>query len=273
MIELPEAIVIAGQINGTVGGKRILSALANHSPHKFAWYTGNPAEYNQRFAGKTINLATGTAMFVEIYADEMKLVVYAPLRYYFRDEKRPAKHQLLVEFENGTAISSTVRMWGGFFCFPEGGKSGFADYEIATGRPSPLSDDFNRAYFDGLISEKTAGLSAKAFLATEQRIPGLGNGVLQDILWKARIHPKRKMRELSPSEIDKMFNAVKSMLKQMTAQGGRDTERDLFSEWGGYKTVLSKNTANTPCPACGAIIQKENYMGGSIYYCGGCQPL
>lgn|GEM_PF-2077218 len=30
----------------------------------------------------------------------------------------------------------------------------------------------------------------KAFLATEQRIPGLGNGVLQDILWTARIHPK-----------------------------------------------------------------------------------
>jgi len=41
MIELPEAIVIARQITETLGGKRIASAVANASPHKFAWYTGN----------------------------------------------------------------------------------------------------------------------------------------------------------------------------------------------------------------------------------------
>jgi formamidopyrimidine-DNA glycosylase len=43
-------------------------------------------------------------------------------------------------------------------------------------------------------------LSAKAFLATEQRIPGLGNGVLQDILFTAGIHPKRKMAAISEEE-------------------------------------------------------------------------
>ena len=42
MIELPEAVVIARQITETLGGKRITSAVANASPHKFAWYTGDP---------------------------------------------------------------------------------------------------------------------------------------------------------------------------------------------------------------------------------------
>ncbi len=164
-------------------------------------------------------------------------------------------------------------MWGGFFCFPAGEKGGFPDYDIAKTRPSPLTDAFDRAYFDTLFDDKTPKLSTKAFLATEQRIPGLGNGVLQDILWTSRIHPKRKMGELPEQAIQDMFEAVKSVLAAMTAQGGRDTERDLFGRPGGYKTILSRNTVDTPCPVCGTTIKKEPYMGGSIYYCAECQRL
>jgi formamidopyrimidine-DNA glycosylase len=123
------------------------------------------------------------------------------------------------------------------------------------------------------LNQETPKLSAKAFLATEQRVPGLGNGVLQDILWTARIHPKRKMATLSEKDVDAMFQAVKQVLAEMTAQGGRDTERDLFGHPGGYQTVLSRNTVDTPCPACGTIIRKEAYLGGAIYYCAGCQKL
>ena len=59
MIELPEAVVIARQITKTLGGKRIAHAIASASPHKFAWYTGDPAEYNDRLAGKAIGKGTG----------------------------------------------------------------------------------------------------------------------------------------------------------------------------------------------------------------------
>jgi formamidopyrimidine-DNA glycosylase len=68
-----------------------------------------------------------------------------------------------------------------------------------------------------------------------------------------------------------MYRAVKSVLQEMTEQGGRDTERDLFGNPGSYKTILSKNTAGKPCPACGTIIRKEPYLGGSIYFCETCQ--
>jgi formamidopyrimidine-DNA glycosylase len=59
----------------------------------------------------------------------------------------------------------------------------------------------------------------------------------------------------------------------MLDKGGRDTETDLFGEKGGYHTILSKNTYGQPCPKCGGEIIKENYMGGSVYYCPSCQPL
>jgi len=273
MIELPEAVVIAQQITDTLKGKRIARAVANASPHKFAWYTGNPAEYNDRLAGKVIGTGQGVAGSIEFEAGDMQLSISAPVRYHVAGEKRPPKHQLLLEFEDGTAISSSAQMWGGFFCFPKGGEAGFPDSDIARQRPSPLADAFNRAYFDTLFTEDTPKLSAKAFLATEQRIPGLGNGVLQDILWTAHIHPKCKMGELPGDDINAMYAAVKGVLAAMTAQGGRDTERDLFGRPGGYQTILSKNTVDKPCPACGTIIRKEPYLGGAIYYCAGCQRL
>jgi formamidopyrimidine-DNA glycosylase len=59
-----------------------------------------------------------------------------------------------------------------------------------------------RKYVRNLLSgEKLSSLSAKAFLATEQRIPGLGNGVAQDILFTAKIHSKRKMSTLSEKQL------------------------------------------------------------------------
>lgn len=273
MIELPEAVVVARQITETLGGKRIASAVANASPHKFAWYTGDPAAYNDRLAGKVMGTGQGVAGNIEFMAGDMVLAISAPIRYHAEGVKRPKKHQLLLEFEDGTAISSSAQMWGGFFCFPQGEKGGYPDYAIAKSRPSPLTDAFDRAYFNTLFDEATPKLSAKAFLATEQRIPGLGNGVLQDILWTARIHPKRKMGDLSEPEIQAMFEAVRHVLAQMTAEGGRDTEKDLFGQPGGYKTVLSRYTVNTPCPVCGTVIRKEPYLGGAIYFCEGCQPL
>jgi formamidopyrimidine-DNA glycosylase len=273
MIELPEAFVIAGQITETLSGRRIAHAIASGSPHKFAWYTGDPAEYNDRLAGKVIGPGRGLASSVEFEAGDMILSISAPIRYHAAGEPRPQKHQLLLEFDDGSAISSSAQMWGGFFCFPVGGDSGSPETAAARMCPSPLTEAFDRVYFGTLFGEDTPGLSAKAFLATEQRIPGLGNGVLQDILWTAQIHPKRKMGELAGLEIEAMYESVKGLLATMTSHGGRDTERDLFGIPGGYRTVLSRNTVGNPCPVCGSIIRKEPYLGGAIYYCPGCQQL
>jgi len=273
MMELPEAAVIARQITETLTGKRIASAVANASPHKFAWYSGDPAEYNDRLASQVIRGAVPLAGLVEIHADDWVLALSTALHYLPAGESPPKKHQLLLSFEDDTALVATVQMWGCLACFKAGEDAGVPDYLSAIDRPSPLTDAFDRATFDTLFGAETGKLSAKAFLATEQRIPGLGNGVLQDILWTARIHPKRKMAELSDQAIDDMYIAVKSVLADMVAKGGRDTERDLFWQPGGYRTVLSRNTVDTPCPACGTTIRKEAYSGGAIYVCETCQPL
>ena len=138
---------------------------------------------------------------------------------------------------------------------------------------SPLNEAFDESFFDNIFQSQTKDLSMKALLATEQRIPGLGNGVLQDILFNSNLHPKRKKSTISDFEKGELFHSLKVTLHSMTEKGGRDTEKDFFGQNGGYKTILSKNTVNQACPKCGNKIVKEAYLGGAIYYCPSCQKI
>jgi len=97
--------------------------------------------------------------------------------------------------------------------------------------------------------------------------------VLQDILFKSKINPKTKLGSLSKEEKDGLFLNIKQTLKEMAHKGGRDTEKDLFGNPGGYKTLMSGKTWKDPCPVCGGTIEKQAYMGGSVYFCSSCQLI
>jgi formamidopyrimidine-DNA glycosylase len=274
MIELPEAAVLAEQISEAATGKKIKSVIAAHTPHKLAWYFGDPQEYGSLLSGKVISGATSYGGQVEITAGKAKLLFSdgVNLRYYNKGAKLPDKHQLLLQFDDGSSLVGWVQMYGGLLAFQEG-QNDNKYYLIARQKPSPLSGDFDENYFESLFDEGRAKLSLKAFLATGQRIPGLGNGVLQDILFNAKMHPKKKAGTLSAIDQKVLFDSIKNTLSEMTAKGGRDTENDLFGRPGTYKTKLSKNTVGQPCPICGTLIKKEAYLGGSIYCCAKCQTI
>ena len=274
MIEIPESTTIAMQLSETVRDKKICRVITNASPHKFAFYHGDPADYNALLAGQVIGDSFGIGAMIEITVGDRRVVLGdgANLRYYDDSGKTPSKHQLLLELDDESALVCTVQMYGAVLAFMEGTYDN-KYYLVVKEKPQPLADAFDRVYFDTLRTEGSDRISAKAFLATEQRIPGLGNGVLQDILFHAGIHPKRKMGTIREIEFDRLFRSVKDTLAEMTRLGGRDTEKDLFGSAGGYRTLLSKNTVGKPCPVCGADIQKTSYLGGAVYWCPMCQPL
>jgi len=277
MIELPETYVLSEQINQTLVGKTIVDVMANGHPHAFAWYTGEPAAYPGMLNDKKVIISSpGTGYTcggnTEILCDDMLLVISTPIKYHPPGQKLPAKHQLLVSFDDDSHMSCTVQMWGAMLCFTAD-EEGIAKDFSPKKCPTPYEEAFDRAYFDSLYDGLKPNTSVKALLATEQRIPGFGNGVLHDVLWNARVHPKRKIETLSEDEKIALYDSVKSTLLKMRDQGGRDTEKDLFNQKGGYKTILSSKTLIYPCPACGRELKREAYMGGNIYFCPVCQPL
>lgn len=274
MIEIPESRTVAQQVAGMLSGRTITDVFNATHPHKFTWYSGDPADYRALLAGKTILSAEGHGAFVDMLLEDDTHIAVSDgvnLRYYPAEAGIPSKYQLLVTLDDEAFLVFTVAMYGGINAF-----RGVFDnpyYLGALSKPSPLDERFDAVCFDRLVAGAKPNLSAKAFLATEQRIPGLGNGVLQDILFKARIHPKRKLATLGDRELENLYVVIKSVLREMTAAGGRDTEKDLFGNFGGYRVLLSKNTWREPCPVCGGALVKEAYLGGAVYYCPHCQPL
>ncbi|MDR0489312.1 MAG: hypothetical protein LBG99_07985 [Propionibacteriaceae bacterium] len=274
MIEIPEALTLATQIQDTVVGKRIMKVVAGSSPHGFAWYFGEPEDYPARLENLEISGVFAHGGKVELEAEHMRIALGegVRIRLYQPGEKYPAKHQLFIEFDDESTLVCTVQMYGCLLAFPEGANDDFY-YVVGKQKPAVLSEDFDLAYFRSLVDDEVLKGSAKAFLATQQRIPGLGNGVVQDILWQAGVHPKRKMGTVDGDSIDTLFATVKRILAEMTDAGGRCTEKDLFGNPGGYQVIMCNDGLGNPCPRCGSAITTMSYLGGKVYVCTGCQKL
>ncbi|MDD4075991.1 MAG: endonuclease VIII [Eubacteriales bacterium] len=272
MIELPEALTLAKQIDEALVGKEVLRVLPPTKPHKFCWFNGEAADYEKQLTGSRIASAEGFGIYVEIGFDNGK-------RLCINDgvnprllctAEAPKDHQLRIDFSDGTLLAFTVAMYGGIYLHDGDYDNDY--YLKSRAYISPFSDAFEQTYYDALARCKPS-LSAKAFIATEQRFPGIGNGVAQDILFASGVHPKRKVATMNDAERKKLLERIVSVLGEMTDGGGRDTEKDLFGNPGGYHTKMSKNALDDGCPACGGDIIKESYLGGSVYYCPHCQPL
>ena len=271
MIELPEAVTLARQLGETVAGRRVVRVSAAKCPHGFAFYQGDPAAYPALLEGRTIDGARALGGRVDIALGELRLNLCdgVNLRYLKPGTPEPARHQLYLLLDDGAALVCTVQMYGGLWAYTEGTNDSFY-HKVTLEKPSPLSEAFDGQYFEALCDSVKPHTSAKALLATEQRIPGLGNGCLQDILYRCGVHPKTTAERLDRGAL---FRAVKETLAEMAEQGGRDTEKDLFGWAGGYQTYLSAKTWKGVCPKCGGSITRQAYLGGNVYFCARCQPL
>ena len=121
MLEIPESHVIAGQLNETIRGKTISFVEAGHTPHSFTWYSEKPELYDDLLSGKKIGCSRAVGGMVEIEAQDCRLLIQdgASPRFY-EEGKAPSKHQLFVEFDDGTALACSVQMYGGIWAFHEG---------------------------------------------------------------------------------------------------------------------------------------------------------
>ncbi len=273
MLELPEAYTIAKQLRDTVVGKTIQSVITLQSPHKFAFFTGDPAAYAAQLQHRQMMDARAWGGHVELQIDDMRLVLSegVNLRWLAPGTPAQSKHQLWIALDDGSALVATVQMYGGFSLYHKGEVENDY-YLVAVEKPSPLTDAFDYPYFCSIVSAAGKKTSAKALLATGQRIPGLGNGCLQDILFYAGINPQTRLEALDETAIQGLYQSIKKTLADMTTKGGRNIETDLFGNAGDYQTQLSAKS-NKVCPRCGEGIVRKAYLGGNVYFCPACQPI
>jgi len=277
MLELPEAVTLTRQINKTLTGKTIVSAKANASPHKFAFYQGDPETYPEKLRNQIVGEATtrGSLIATAIGTERVLALGDGGLRILYHEQHKtlPKKHQLLIRFDDDTHLTVSVSGWGAVWLMTHAEQAAhkYADYEGV----SPVSDDFTESYLDALFAAVPPDdkRTIKLFIVSDPKIWGVGNGYLQDILFHAQLHPRRRVVNLTDADRASLYRAIRSTLTEAIAANGRTTERDLFNRRGGYARLMDSKTKGQPCPVCGTPIEKISYLGGSCYLCPSCQLL
>lgn len=147
MLEIPESTTIAKQLNKTVFGKTICNVIANSSPHKFAFYQGDLANYNTLLSGQVVGESFGIGAMIEIFAGDRRIFFGdgANLRYYDDSVKASPKHQLLLEFTDRSILVCSIQMYCAVLVFIEGTNNS-KYYLIAREKPSPINDSFDIIY-------------------------------------------------------------------------------------------------------------------------------
>lgn len=273
MFELPEYVTIAKQMNETLKGKKIRKGVLGNAPHKFVWYNRKHAEFEELTKGKTIGEARtkGRWLFIDLKPGYVLLFGECGGRilHHQPGAKVPEKYHLYLTFEDGSFFTATTQMWGAMELY-EKGEEKYRKY-VKGMKATPVEDKFTFEYFCKLIDNLPEKKSVKGLLTQDQLIPGLGNAIAQDIMFKARLHPRHPVEELSKDQKRKLYNTITATVREIIKKGGRYDEYDLHNNAGKYVRIMDKNAVGKPCPECGAKVQKIQYLGGACYFCPKCQ--
>jgi formamidopyrimidine-DNA glycosylase len=275
MFEMPEFLTLAHQINDTMKGKIIEKGVLGNSPHKFVWYNRKHKEFEKLVRGKKIGKAHARGNWLFIPLDPGYVLILGEfggkVLYHASGSDMPKKYHLYLAFTDGSFFTATTQMWGAVELHKKGEEK--KRKYIKGMKLTPVDKGFSFKYFNKLINSLKEKKSAKGLLTQDQLIPGIGNAITQDILFKARLHPKFPVHNLTEKQKHTLYKEIVGTVQSVIKKGGRYDEFDLFGNRGGYERLMDKNAAGKPCPECSKKIQKIQYLGGACYFCPACQKM
>jgi formamidopyrimidine-DNA glycosylase len=182
MIELPEAMALARQMNGALVGKRVASVELVPNRPKWMFLTPEAEAFLPRLVNRELRNATVDGKWIFVSLDNGDFFVLGDfggrLLFHPPGTALPKKCHLSIEFADGAHLTLAIQMWGfvGVMSPEE-----IRDHPIAgTLGPSPTDDDFTLERFVEILDAYagTENKPIKAFLIHEENISGLGNGYL-----------------------------------------------------------------------------------------------
>ncbi len=275
MFELPEYVNLAAQITGILIGKKVRRGELGNSPHKFVWYNRTPAEFEELTRGKAVGTARarGKWLFIPLTPGYLLLFGECGGKLLYQDAGSAGlkKYHLRLTFDDGSSLTAFTQMWGAMELH-EAGREEERKY-IKGMKTTPVEPGFTFEYFSSLIDTlaRSEKRSVKGLLTQDQLIPGLGNSLAQDIMFRSGLHPKHPIGDLDKRDRKRLYGAIVTTIQDAIAKGGRNDEYDLYNRAGKYVRVMDSKAAGKPCPRCGHKIEKIQYLGGVCYFCHSCQ--
>ncbi|MBI5384048.1 MAG: Fpg/Nei family DNA glycosylase [Verrucomicrobia bacterium] len=109
-------------------------------------------------------------------------------------------------------------------------------------------------------------LPIKAALLLQERFPGIGNWMADEILWRARIHPRTPAGRITGERARKLWRQVRWVSRQALAIIGKD-----FSDPPKSWLLNERWSRDGVCPLHRTQLQRATIGGRTTAWCGQCQ--
>ena len=139
--------------------------------------------------------------------------------------------------------------------------------------PEPLEPAFTKEVLAEKLKKRKAPI--KAVLIDQALIAGIGNMYADEALFAARINPLRPADSLSQNEINRLHEAIQTVLRDAIDSKGASVSTyfrpggERGSAHSHFKVAHQKGKA---CPVCDTPIERIPIRQRGSYYCPRCQP-
>jgi len=175
----------------------------------------------------------------------------------------PAKHDyLLLRQATQSLVFSDHRLFGLILYF-EGAE---ADQWWNALPPAVTSDAFTLAALTTFV-QRRKGTALKPLLLMQERFPGVGNWMADEILWRAGLHPETKAGNLKPAAIERLWKMTREVCERAI--------EEMAEDWSYPDSWLFPHRWEDggACPKCGSDLKRKMIGGRRTCWCPHCQPL
>ncbi|MFA4998504.1 MAG: DNA-formamidopyrimidine glycosylase [Candidatus Paceibacterota bacterium] len=140
--------------------------------------------------------------------------------------------------------------------------------------PEPLDKSFSFEKFKIALRDKKGKI--KQVLMDPNVIAGIGNIYSDEILFRAKVHPLKRVPKLKENELKNIYREMKIVLPKAIKLGGESFSD--FRKVDGSKGFFDKERKvyrreGENCPVCGNVIKRIKIGGRSAHFCPSCQKI
>jgi formamidopyrimidine-DNA glycosylase len=268
MPELPEIASRARELHAALAGTTIASIEVLQPK-----CLNIPAEdFTHALTGATITRVTHHGKWIFTETDRGYLLLNLGMGgelLLVDPEHLPKNKRLIFHFTDGRSLS--VNFW--WFGYAHYAPLDSLAAHAPTAKLGPNANELDALALTTLIQGRRGAL--KTFILDQSNLAGIGNVCANEILWMAKLHPRRKLESLTPAEIERLSAAICAFIDDGIAKGGGYYEVNIWGQKGGFgpEGYQVGYREGQPCPNCATPIVKIKTGSTSSFICPVCQPL
>ena len=268
MPEWPDLHVLQRRITKAVAGRRVTKVRV-HDP--LVLRATRP--FDEALEGRVLRDVAHRGRFLAFTFDDGAQVVVNPMLSGLFDLLPPATKirattAFALTFENGTDLRyrDDTRMGKVYLLAPGASDAQvpqFSSQGEEAGALSWTADEFAKR-------AKSTRRELRNLLIDDEFIAGIGNAYADEILWSAKLHPKRRVATLDDGEMDRLRGALHSVLERAAEIVEAQLPPELGTKIRTHMNVRGR--AGEPCPRCGTKIVRTRHGMHEMFVCPKCQP-